>query len=451
MLLVELVMNNLSVQPTILLLKDFSILHDPRIQSLLTMFALRYEKGEYDHFSTIIIVSPQPVTALPCEIEKYITVIDIKAPGEKEIKKLLKGFEVPNSQKNNEEKLRTDLCRTLQGLQKYDIKQILKSTLVRTGNRINETTIRLALEEKKSIVRKSGIIEVIDADEDFSKIGGLEVLKQDLERKAVIFKNLNEAQDKNVNIPKGMLIIGMPGCGKTMIAKSVANEFGVSLLRLDVNRLMGKYVGESENNLRQALATAESAHPCVLWIDEIEKAFAGSNTETVLLVEDPYSELYVLYFVGFPNEKERLEILKKTLKPYRSSIFDIKFTEVDEESHARIVKDMIGAYGGFSGAEIKCVVDMVMEKKFVEYIKAKDSSHKPSIDENDFEEAVKELKDSVMANQQSVNYLNQELRRPEEWTNIERIIEMQKKYKFKDASEKSSEKTEIIPTLKEEG
>ena len=111
---------------------------------------------------------------------------------------------------------------------------------------------------------------------------------------------------------------------------------------------------------------------------------------------------------------------------------------------------MIGAYGGFSGAEIKCVVDMVMEKKFVEYIKAKDSSHKPSIDENDFEEAVKELKDSVMANQQSVNYLNQELRRPEEWTNIERIIEMQKKYKFKDASEKSSEKTEIIPTLKEE-
>ncbi|MBQ6165866.1 MAG: AAA family ATPase [Muribaculaceae bacterium] len=484
MLLVELVMNNLSVQPTILLLKDFSILHDPRIQSLLTMFALRYEKGEYDHFSTIIIVSPQPVTALPCEIEKYITVIDIKAPGEKEIKKLLKGFEVPNSQKNNEEKLRTDLCRTLQGLQKYDIKQILKSTLVRTGNRINETTIRLALEEKKSIVRKSGIIEVIDADEDFSKIGGLEVLKQDLERKAVIFKNLNEAQDKNVNIPKGMLIIGMPGCGKTMIAKSVANEFGVSLLRLDVNRLMGKYVGESENNLRQALATAESAHPCVLWIDEIEKAFAGSNSyhnndmlvmrlmgHFLTWMQEHKTPVFIVatandvmrpefmrkgrfdevYFVGFPNEKERLEILKKTLKPYRSSIFDIKFTEVDEESHARIVKDMIGAYGGFSGAEIKCVVDMVMEKKFVEYIKAKDSSHKPSIDENDFEEAVKELKDSVMANQQSVNYLNQELRRPEEWTNIERIIEMQKKYKFKDASEKSSEKTEIIPTLKEEG
>ena len=487
-LLVELVMNKLSVQPTILLLKNFSILHDPRIQSLLTMFALRYEKEEYNHFSTIIIVSPQPVTALPCEIEKYITVIDIKAPEEIEINELLKEV-VPESQDENEKKkeeyLRKELCRTLHGLQKYEIKQILKSTLVRTGNRITETTIRLALEEKKSIVRKSGIIEVIDADEDFSKIGGLEILKSDLKRKAKIFNNLSEAQRNKVSIPKGVLIIGMPGCGKTMIAKSVANEFGMSLLRLDVSRLMGKYVGESENNLRQALATAEAAHPCVLWIDEIEKAFAGSNSRHnndmlvmrlmghfLTWMQERSTPVFIVatandvmrpefmrkgrfdevYFVGFPNDKERVDILKKTLKPYRqipNSIFVINFPESDEVCHARIVKDMKGVYGGFSGAEIKCVVDMVMEKKFAEYSDKTDSPSKIPIDEQDFARAVETLKDSVMANQHSVDYIeNRERKRPEEWTNIERIIEMQNKYKFKDASEKVSEKPGFLPAKK---
>lgn len=237
-------------RPSILLLKNFSRqLVEPTIQSLLAMFAYQYEREKYDRATTVIIISPQPVTTLPRELEKYITIIEVKPPNQDEIMLLLKPYSVSERYRADEDELRLELCRTLQGLQYYEIKQILQSALIRTGMRISPTTKRLALEEKKNIVRKSGIIEVVDANESFEQIGGLNVLKADLERKAAVFHNLSEAQHNKVPFPKGVLIIGMPGCGKTMIAKSVAKLFDVSLLRLDISRLMGKFVGESENQL----------------------------------------------------------------------------------------------------------------------------------------------------------------------------------------------------------
>lgn len=462
--------------PFILLLKNFStFLGDVQIQSLLASFACRYENGKTDKITTIIIVSPKEVTSLPKEIEKYITVIDIKAPDYDEIMELINEYPISARHTNNEAEVRTDLCRTLQGLQLYEIQQILYSALVRTGMKISAKTKRLALEEKKNIVRKSGIIEVVDANESFDQIGGLEILKDDLRRKAKIFTHLNEAQANRVNLPKGVLIIGMPGCGKTMIAKSIANEFGVSLLRLDVNRLMGKYVGESETNLRNALATAEAAHPCVLWIDEIEKAFAGSNGQNsdmlvmrlmghfLTWMQERTTPVFIVatandvmrpefmrkgrfdevYFVNFPNEKERKEILLKTLEAYRNdenSIFD--FSEISD--YDGIVKEMEGKYGGFSGAEIKSVVNMVIESKFVEYVELKSqnpdntSPVKVKVVKEDFSKAVSNIKDSVMANQKSEEYQEyidkKEQKNESEWTNIERIKYTQKRYHFREAT-----------------
>lgn len=469
--------------PYILLLKNFStFLGDVEIQSLLASFACRYENGQTDKVTTIIIVSPTEVTSLPKEIEKYITVIDIKAPSYDEIMELINQYPISARHTNNEEEVRTDLCRTLQGLQLYEIKQILYSALIRTGMKISAKTKRLALEEKKNIVRKSGIIEVVDANESFDQVGGLEVLKDDLRRKAKIYTHLSEAQANKVNLPKGVLIIGMPGCGKTMIAKSIANEFGVSLLRLDVNRLMGKYVGESETNLRNALATAEAAHPCVLWIDEIEKAFAGSNGQNsdmlvmrlmghfLTWMQERITPVFIVatandvmrpefmrkgrfdevYFVDFPNENERKEILLKTIEPYRhdaNSIFD--FSEIDD--YEGIVKEMKGEYGGFSGAEIKSVVNMVVESKFVEYLDAKSQNPednnpiKVKVCQEDFSKAIATIKDSVMANQKSKEYREyvnnkKEQKNEAEWTNIERIKYTQERYKFKPASKEESSK-----------
>ncbi|WP_339240029.1 AAA family ATPase [Geobacillus sp. FSL W8-0466] len=133
------------------------------------------------------------------------------------------------------------------------------------------------------MIKKSGILEMIPLKESFDEIGGLDNLKEWLFNKSRVFKNMNKAIEYGVDIPKGVLVVGMPGCGKSLNAKATAHLFRIPLLRLDMGRLMGKYVGESEANMRKAIKLAEAISPCVLWIDELEKAFAGignsGNTE----------------------------------------------------------------------------------------------------------------------------------------------------------------------------
>lgn len=463
----------------IFLFRNFShVVDDPKIQSLLKLFAMKYERGDYDRLTTILIVDEKPIADLPLGLEKLLTVVDIIAPNEKEIYDYINelGLTVSNHY-SEQEKLAVlkNFTRTLQGLQFYDIKQIIKSSIVRTGGVISDKTISIALEEKKNIVKKSDIIEVVDTDITFDEVGGLENLKRDLKDKAKIYQYLSLAADLKIPLPKGILIIGMPGCGKSMIAKSIAEKFGVSLLRLDVNRLMGQYVGQSERNLRRALETAEAAHPCVLWIDEIEKAFAGSSGygENDMLVmrlmghfltwmQERKTAVYIVatandvmrpefmrkgrfdevYFVDFPTFDERIDILKKKIQKYdnEDGIFD--FSEIksgihyNKEALGKISKAMIAndpKAGGFSGSEIESVVNMVIESKFIEYINYIESGKTPSsikISINDFLEKVSIIKDAAMCNQKG----RKQERCDFERTNIERIRDVQSMYKFRRAS-----------------
>lgn len=475
-LLKDIINHNRMPSPVILLVKNcFPLLLQTEIQCLLSSFAYKYENGMINKLSTIILVSPVFLSSLPDQleymtvkqIEKYITVIDIKTPTKEEIMSLLSQYRVSKRYAQQENQMKLDLCRALQGLQLYEIKQILYSVLIRTSNSISSKTIRLALEEKENIVKKTGIIEVVDSDISFHEIGGLKQLRDDLEVKSKIYHKLSDAEKYNVTIPKGILIIGMPGCGKSMIAKATARLFEVPLIRLDVSRLMGKYVGESEANLRLALATAEAAQPCVLWIDEIEKAFAGTNNskgDNDMLVmrmmghfltwmQERKTPVYIIatandamkpefmrkgrfddvYFVNFPNQKERAEILQKKIncKYKNSTLFD--FSEVGDCMD--VVKEMEGKYGGFSGAEIECVLNMVVEAKFSEYLKEEGNSQNISkiiINKDDFNKAIIRIKDSVMANQQGKKRKDNELLQDK--TSIERIIEMNNIYHFTNAS-----------------
>lgn len=463
----------------IFLFRNFShVVDDPKIQSLLKLFAMKYERGDYDRLTTILIVDEKPIADLPLGIEKLLTVVDIIAPNEKEIYDYINelGLTVSNHY-SEQEKLAVlkNFTRTLQGLQFYDIKQIIKSSIVRTGGVISDKTISIALEEKKNIVKKSDIIEVVDTDITFDEVGGLENLKRDLKDKAKIYQYLSLAADLKIPLPKGILIIGMPGCGKSMIAKSIAEKFGVSLLRLDVNRLMGQYVGQSERNLRRALETAEAAHPCVLWIDEIEKAFAGSSGygENDMLVmrlmghfltwmQERKTAVYIVatandvmrpefmrkgrfdevYFVDFPTFDERIDILRKKIQKYDNDDGVFDFSEIksgvhyNKEALGKISKAMVAndpGAGGFSGSEIESVVNMVIESKFIEYINYIESGKTPSsikISINDFLEKVSIIKDAAMCNQKG----REQERCDFERTNIERIRDVQSMYKFRSAS-----------------
>lgn len=443
--------------------------------SLMQLFASKYENDLYDAKTTIIIVSPESISSLPLSLRKYITVLEIKPPTIEEIRQCVirkVGDDVFLNPRQS--RFAEDLVRTLQGLQMYEVRQTLKTVFALTNGRISKNAIKYALEEKKRIVKKSGIIEVIDTDVRFEDVGGLQKLREDLEIKASIYNNLGDAEKFNVPIPKGVLIIGMPGCGKSMIAQATANLFGVSLLRLDVSRLMGKYVGESEANLRLALATAEAAHPCVLWIDEIEKAFAGGNNKNgdndmlvmrmmghfLTWMQERKTPVYIVatandvmrpefmrkgrfdevYFVDFPSEKERAQILdvkikKKYPQDAKNKLFD--FSEI--KSYEDVVKEMSGTYGGFSGSEIECVLNMVVERRFEDYLMQKKVANNQEfipeiikITKKDFEEAIKQIKDSVMANQKSAEKDEKELLRDK--TSIERIKDMQETYKFVNAS-----------------
>lgn len=463
---------------------------DPHIQTYLQMFASMYEcdmrnhsRGNtYHRLTTLIIVSPETVSMLPSRLEKIVTVIDIPAPTQEEI--MVEVGRIPTSYEYATESqilgIRTEMCRTLQGLQLYEVNQILKSATVRTGGFLSKTTIKLALEEKKQIVKKSGIVEVVDANVQFSEVGGLDVIKEQLEEKREIFQNLNLASECNLPLPKGILIIGMPGCGKSMIAKSVANLFDMSLLRLDINRLMGQYVGQSEANLRKALETAEAAHPCVLWIDEIEKAFAGSNNggnnndmlvmrlmgHFLTWMQERKTPVYIVatandvmrpefmrkgrfdevYFVDFPNATERKDIFEKKINHYkksRSGIFD--FSQL--KSYERIVEQMVGTTKyGFSGAEIESLVNSVMNKKFIEYIKEKSKCEAPNvasipprkITEQDFLDEISHMKSSVLSSHTS-KPIN-EYERLREKTNVERIRDLRDTYQFTSASRETKKR-----------
>ena len=453
------------------------ILKDEDVHSLLVSFASKYESGEYDYRTTILVVSPQNVSIFPPTVLQYVTVVELLSPTAGEIRDYIISVIGSDKYKDAHSKsIVEDMVRTLQGLQMYDVRQILRTALSLSNNRLSNRATAIALKEKKRIVKKLGIVEVIDTDISFSDGGGLQKLRKDLEIKSAIYKNLGDAEKFNVPIPKGILIIGMPGCGKSLIAQATANLFGVSLLRLDVSRLMGKYVGESEANLRLALATAEAAHPCVLWIDEIEKAFAGGNNSSgdndmlvmrmmghfLTWMQERKTPVYIVatandvmrpefmrkgrfdevYFVDFPSEEERAQILKvKIDKRYpqnaKDRLFD--FSEIIKDGCKEVVAGMKGEYGGFSGSVIECILNMVVETKFQDYLNEKKSSINQEVAPSlikimkaDFKKAIDTIKSSVLANQKSKPREEKDLLRDK--TSIERIRDLQETYKFVSAS-----------------
>lgn len=463
----------------IFLLKNIAReLDDPQVQSYLQLFAEKYESGLIaDRLMTIVIVSPVPSQSLPAEIESLVSVVEILPPSQEDIYGYVSKFPVTKALATQRRRdiLLNDICRNLQGLQLYDVRQILRLAIARTGGVLSAKTRQLVLEEKKKVVRKSGIIEVVDTDVCFDDIGGLDNLRAELQRKSTIYHHLREAIESRIALPKGILIIGMPGCGKSMIAKAVAEKFGVSLLRLDISRLMGQYVGQSETNLRRALATAEAAHPCVLWIDEIEKAFAGSGGgsggggEDMLVMrlmghfltwmQERKTPVYIVatandvmrpefmrkgrfdevYFVNFPTANERADILEKKLRRFAdSAAFDISAIQ---GKALEIVRPMEGRYGGFSGAEIESIVNTVFERKFMQYMDdadrhSSDDNYEPqrqAVTPSDFAREVARVKSSVMAEQASKAQDPEEALRRK--TSIERIRDMQRTYKFVVATE----------------
>jgi len=407
-------------EPMFLILKDVhEQLNNPKVISLIKTIASRniYEES---YNLTIFIVCSKLV--IPIELEKIITVFDAPLPNYNEIKSLIVEFAKDNTI-IIEDMLIDELAFYLKGFSRFEIIQILNLAYQNSGS-IERRDLKTILEEKEQIIKKSGILEILNYRETIDDVGGLCVLKKWLVNKSKIFKRLDEAVKFGVDIPKGILIVGMPGCGKSLTAKATANLFDVPLLRLDVGKLLGKYVGESEENLRRAIQTAEAISPCVLWVDEIEKAFSGIGSSNgghevttrlfgyfLTWLQEKTSSVFVvatsndisklpaeflrkgrfdeLFFVDFPNGNERKSIFELHIKKrgkWATSIDTIK-----------LIKDT----DGYSGADIEAVVKNTVEKAFL--------GERKHITTDELQEEIKEVKPISVTLKEKIDKLKDSL------------------------------------------
>lgn len=231
-----------------------------------------------DSYKTLIISAP--LVDLAPELEKDVTVVDYALPGHQDIDRLLGRIiddvkDHPNLKINLDVKGRQSLVRAAGGLTLQEAENVFAKTLVKDGA-LTPDDVTTVFAEKQQIIRKSGLLEYYEPQSGLGDVGGLEQLKEWLGRRSQAFTE--EAKAFGLPAPKGALLVGVQGCGKSLCAKAVSREWNMPLLRLDVGRMFSSLVGSSEENIRRAIAVAESVSPCVLWIDEIDKAFAGSQS-----------------------------------------------------------------------------------------------------------------------------------------------------------------------------
>ena len=370
-----------------LVLRDVhELIDDVKIKSLIQMIAQR-KLYDLDFDLTIIINSS--VVNVPKEIEKYVSFLEIPYPSDDEIRELIKQHVETNGYKDFKEEHIGNLMPSLKGMTLFEIDRMLDMAMS-SGGTLTDEDKEMILRHKKQMVKKSGILELVDSPENIASIGGLENLKKYLENKSKIIKSIGEAIKEGVTVPKGVFIVGMPGCGKSLCAKATAALFECPLLKLDMGSLMGKYQGESEKNLRQAIKIAEAAAPCILWIDEIEKAFTGVGGSEVLTrmfgyflswLQEKKSSVYVIatannaanlppelkrkgrfdeiFCVKLPNDAERKDIFKVHLRKRKKDGINISDA-------------LVKATAGFNGADIESVINEAVEECFVKKTKLTD-------------------------------------------------------------------------------
>ncbi len=335
-----------------------------------------------------VIILMSPVQAVPIELEKEVVVLDYPLPNLTELNHVLSDRLAQSKTKRLDTETREKLLKAALGLTKDEAEKVYRKAQVKAG-RLTGEEVNIVLSEKKQLIRRNGILEYIEEDETIDSVGGLEELKRWLNQRSNAFTE--RAREYGLPQPKGMLILGVPGCGKSLIAKTTSRLWGLPLLRLDMGRVYdGSTVGRSEANLRNALKTAESISPVILFIDELDKAFAGGGGSGdsdggtsgrifgsfLTWMQEKKSPVFVMatanrverlpgeflrkgrfdeiFFVDLPNSAERKDIFEIHLGKRRSEI-----TRFDLEQLTKVSD-------GFSGAEIEQAIIAAMYDAFAQ-------------------------------------------------------------------------------------
>jgi len=319
---------------------------------------------------TLIIIGSDLI--IPKELTDLITIVEFQLPLEEEISQELTRLTNSLNIKISSE-LFENIVRACQGLSLERIRRVL-SKIIATYKTIDENSISVLLSEKKQIISQTEILEYSSVNEKITNLGGLNNLKNWLKKRKTAFSL--QASNYGLPTPRGLLLVGLQGTGKSLTAKAIANDWQLPLLKLDVGKLFGGIVGESESRLRQMINVAETISPCILWIDEIDKAFnntdskGDSGTSNRVLatfiswLSEKTKPVFVIatannidllpleiirkgrfdeiFFLDLPKKEEREEIFKIHLKEFRPNSWDI----FDYKKLAQFSES-------FSGAEIK--------------------------------------------------------------------------------------------------
>ena len=332
---------------------------------------------------SIILMGPEAV--VPSDLREEMVVCDLPLPSTSEIERIITSVIPPNLLQVSGLALEQPI-RACQGLTRQRVERILARALAAKG-KVSEGDIDLVLEEKKQYIRQTEILEFYNPSETLQNVGGLENLKAWIRERRNSFSV--QAHAYGLPSPKGILLVGIQGTGKSLCAKTIARELRMPLLKLDVGRLFGGIVGESESRVRQMIQIAEAMAPCVLWIDELDKAFGGISSEfsgdsgtskrvfgsLITWMQEKTKPVFIvatannvrvlpaellrkgrfdeIFFVNLPNQKEREEIFRVHVQRLRSNrVRDFSYTEL-----AMAAED-------FSGAEIEQTIYDAMHMAF---------------------------------------------------------------------------------------
>jgi ATP-dependent 26S proteasome regulatory subunit len=364
-------------EPALVVLKDFHpFLNDPGVVRALRELAQDLKST----FTTVILLSP--TLQIPVELEKEISVLDVPLPTFRELYQLLREIVavVRQGQKAVVDLSKEDaeaLIKASQGLTLSEAENAFAKAIANDG-RLDANDIPLVLDEKRQVIRKSGLLEYYPVDADLEGVGGMESLKSWLAARESAFGDA--ARKFGLPAPKGLLLLGVQGCGKSLTAKAIGASWRLPLLRLDMGRIFSGLVGSSEENMRRAIRVAESVAPAVLWVDEIEKGLAGAggsgNMDSgvgqrvfgalLTWLQEKTAQVFVvatanridllppellrkgrfdeIFFIDLPRAAERREIFK------------IHISRRERDASAFDLDKLVALTEGYSGAEIEQAV-----------------------------------------------------------------------------------------------
>jgi len=351
---------------------------EPAVVRALLDAARTFKTGPIPH--TLIMVAPG--LTLPVDLEKDVTVVDLPLPGPEEIAAVLDDIVQANAASitvNLTTDERQRIIHAAQGLTLGEAENAFARAIA-SDKTLDARDIALVLDEKRQTIRKSGLLEFITPQGTLDDVGGLDNLKNWLAKRNGSW--LGDAQEWSIPAPKGVLITGIPGCGKSLTANCMADLWKLPLLRLDVGRVFSGLVGSSEQNMRGALKLAEAVSPSILWIDEIEKGFGSSGSGDsgtsqrvfgtfLTWMQEKKKPVFVIatankidslppeflrkgrfdeiFFVDLPTTAERAPIWKLHLEDRLNAA---KRAQGDFEPTDEALDELAKLSEGFSGAEI---------------------------------------------------------------------------------------------------